>query len=35
MPVLVAATIQEEQLHGYPELADLLAEWTGCSGCGR
>ena len=28
VPVLVAATIQEEQLSGYPELADLMAEWS-------
>ena len=27
-PVLVAVTIQEEQLAGYPELADLMAEWS-------
>ena len=28
IPVLAVATIQEEQLYGYPELADLVAEWT-------
>jgi ADP-ribosylglycohydrolase/tetratricopeptide (TPR) repeat protein len=28
VPVLAAATIQEEQLSGYPELADLMAEWS-------
>ncbi len=28
VPVLVAATIQEEQLADYPELADLMAEWS-------
>jgi ADP-ribosylglycohydrolase len=28
LPVLAVATIQEEQLSGYPELADLMAEWT-------
>jgi ADP-ribosylglycohydrolase/tetratricopeptide (TPR) repeat protein len=28
VPVLAVATIQEEQLSGYPELADLLAEWS-------
>ena len=28
VPVLVAATIQEEQLSDYPELADLTAEWS-------
>ena len=28
VPVLTAATIQEEQLGGYPELADLMAEWS-------
>jgi tetratricopeptide (TPR) repeat protein len=28
VPVLAAATIQEEQLSDYPELADLLAEWS-------
>ena len=28
VPVLVAATIQEEQLGDYPELADLMAEWS-------
>ena len=28
VPVLAAATIQEEQLGGYPELADLMAEWS-------
>ena len=28
VPVLVAATIQEEQLSDYPELADLMAEWS-------
>jgi hypothetical protein len=28
VPVLVAATIQEEQLSGYSELADLMAEWS-------
>src|SRR6516164_11088555 len=27
-PVLVAVTIQEEQLNDYPELADLMAEWS-------
>jgi ADP-ribosylglycohydrolase/tetratricopeptide (TPR) repeat protein len=28
VPVLAVATLQEEQLAGYPELADLLAEWA-------
>jgi ADP-ribosylglycohydrolase/tetratricopeptide (TPR) repeat protein len=28
VPVLVAATIQEEQLSDYSELADLMAEWA-------
>jgi len=28
VPVLVAVTVQEEQLSGYPELADLMAEWS-------
>jgi hypothetical protein len=28
VPVLAAATIQEEQLSDYPELADLMAEWS-------
>jgi ADP-ribosylglycohydrolase/tetratricopeptide (TPR) repeat protein len=28
VPVLVAATFQEEQLSDYPELADLMAEWS-------
>jgi ADP-ribosylglycohydrolase/tetratricopeptide (TPR) repeat protein len=28
VPVLAAATIQEEQLSEYPELADLMAEWS-------
>ena len=28
VPVLVVATIQEEQLSDYPELADLMAEWS-------
>jgi ADP-ribosylglycohydrolase/tetratricopeptide (TPR) repeat protein len=28
VPVLVVATIQEEQLNEYPELADLMAEWA-------
>ena len=28
VPVLAVATIQEEQLSDYPELADLMAEWT-------
>jgi len=28
MPVLAVATIQEEQLNDYPQLADLVAEWT-------
>jgi hypothetical protein len=28
IPVLVVATIQQEQLSDYPELADLTAEWT-------
>jgi predicted ATPase len=28
VPVLAAATIQEEQLGDYPELADLMAEWA-------
>ena len=28
VPVLAAATIQEEQLADYPELADLMAEWS-------
>jgi hypothetical protein len=28
VPVLVAATIQEERLADYPELADLMAEWS-------
>ena len=28
VPVLAAATIQEEQLGDYPELADLMAEWS-------
>ena len=28
VPVLVAATIQEEHLSDYPELADLMAEWS-------
>jgi AAA ATPase domain len=28
VPVLVTATIQEEQLADYPELADLMAEWS-------
>jgi ADP-ribosylglycohydrolase len=28
VPVLVAATIQEEQLGDYSELADLMAEWS-------
>jgi hypothetical protein len=28
VPVLAAATIQEEQLGHYPELADLMAEWS-------
>ena len=28
VPVLAVATIQEEQLSDYPELADLMAEWA-------
>ena len=28
VPVLAVATIQEEQLGDYPELADLMAEWA-------
>ena len=28
MPVLAVATIQEEQLNDYPQLGDLVAEWT-------
>jgi predicted ATPase len=28
IPVLAVVTIQEEQLNDYPELADLIAEWT-------
>ena len=28
VPVLAVATIQEEQLNDYPQLADLVAEWT-------
>jgi ADP-ribosylglycohydrolase/tetratricopeptide (TPR) repeat protein len=28
IPVLAVATIQEEQLNDYPQLADLMAEWT-------
>src|SRR5580700_1849106 len=28
VPVLASATIQEEQLADYPELADLMAEWS-------
>jgi len=28
VPVLVAATVQEEQLSDYSELADLMAEWS-------
>jgi tetratricopeptide (TPR) repeat protein len=28
VPVLAVATIQEEQLNDYPELADLVAEWA-------
>lgn len=28
VPVLVVATVQEEQLSDYPELADLMAEWS-------
>jgi len=28
IPVLAVATIQEEQLNEYPELADLMAEWA-------
>ena len=28
MPVLAVATIQEEQLNDYPQLGDLIAEWT-------
>jgi hypothetical protein len=28
IPMLVVATIQQEQLRDYPELADLTAEWT-------
>ncbi len=28
VPVLPVATIQEEQLSDYPELADLMAEWA-------
>src|SRR5262249_16409247 len=28
IPVLAVATIQEEQLNDYPELADLVAEWA-------
>jgi len=28
VPVLAMATIQEEQLGDYPELADLMAEWS-------
>jgi len=28
VPVLAVATIQEEQLNDYPELADLTAEWA-------
>src|SRR6266496_5257224 len=28
VPVLAVATIQEEQLNDYPELADLMAEWA-------
>ena len=28
VPVLAAATIQEDQLADYPELADLMAEWS-------
>ncbi len=27
VPVLAVATVQEEQLSDYPELADLMAEW--------
>ena len=28
IPVLEVATIQEEQLNDYPQLADLVTEWT-------
>ena len=28
MPVLAVATIKEEQLNDYPQLGDLVAEWT-------
>jgi ADP-ribosylglycohydrolase len=28
IPVLAVATIKEEQLNDYPELADLMAEWV-------
>jgi len=28
IPVLAVATVQEEQLNDYPQLADLMAEWT-------
>ena len=28
IPALVVATIQEKQLSDYPELAELMAEWT-------
>lgn len=28
VPVLAMATVQEEQLGDYPELADMIAEWT-------
>ena len=28
MPVLAVATIQEEQLNDYPQLGELVAEWT-------
>ncbi|MBV9728855.1 MAG: hypothetical protein JO309_05505 [Pseudonocardiales bacterium] len=28
VPVLVVATMREERLSDYPQLADLVAEWT-------
>jgi len=28
VPILTAATVQEEQLADFPELADLMAEWA-------
>jgi tetratricopeptide (TPR) repeat protein len=28
IPVLAVATVREEQLNDYPQLADLIAEWT-------